>query len=251
MPPERRWPRRALPYLWARSLECLLLGIRAHQRVRTGASGRLRTHLPGTWPVFGMAGGAIALTVDDGPHPDWTPPLLDLLARHDVPATFFLIGARVAEHPRLAARIAAAGHAIGNHSMHHPQPFAALNRTRMTAEIRLAQERIADAVGVAPRLFRAPGGGWSPAVLAASADAGLTPVDWTVNPSDWKEPGIPHIVRVLSHSGPGHILLCHDGGGDRSQTVAALETVIPFLKRRGLRFAPVAPAGPADRARKE
>lgn len=192
------------------------------------------------WPVFGVASGCVALTVDDGPDPRWTPALLDLLARHDVPATFFLIGARSAEHPRLAARIAAAGHAVGNHSMHHPQPFAALRPAALRAEIGHAQDQIAQATGQRPVLFRAPGGGWSRAVLGTAAESGLTAVDWTVNPSDWKEPGVARITRRLSRSGSGHILLCHDGGGDRWQTIAALGTVIPLLKRRGLRFVRVA-----------
>lgn len=218
---------RVLPYVWARSLECALLGVRAYRRRRPGT---------GRGPVFTAGGGAVALTVDDGPDPRWTPALLDVLARHRVPATFFLIGARAAEHPRLARRVADAGHTIGNHSMRHPQPFAALDRARVRAEIREAQDRIADAVGAAPRLFRAPGGGWSPSVLGIAADHGLTSVDWTVNPSDWKEPGIPHITRALSRTGPGHVVLCHDGGGDRSQTVAALDAVLPVLKHRGLRF---------------
>lgn len=235
-----------LPWLWARSLECVCyavrIGLRWHTSVRGGRSGPTRRRGGGyAWPIFTVDGDRIALTVDDGPHPEWTPALLDVLARHDVPATFFLIGANVARYPSLAARIAAEGHAIGNHSLTHPQPFAALDRARLRAEIAEAQARIVDAVGAPVRLFRAPGGGWSPAVLEAAAELDLTTVDWTVNPSDWKEPGTDHIVRVLSRSRPGHVLLCHDGGGDRSQTVAALDRVIPQLLARGLRFARVEP----------
>jgi peptidoglycan/xylan/chitin deacetylase (PgdA/CDA1 family) len=235
-----------LPYLWARSLECFFLAVRTGRRWRAaGGSGRGSAgpagRRGGSWPVFTMDKEAIALTVDDGPHPAWTPALLDVLARHDVLATFFLIGDNVARYPSLAARIAAAGHAIGNHSLTHPQPFAALDRARLRTEIVEAQARITDAVGQPVRLFRAPGGGWSPAVLGVAADLGLTTVDWTVNPSDWKEPGTDHIVRVLARSRPGHVLLCHDGGGDRSQTVAALDHVIPHLRGRGVRFARVEP----------
>jgi peptidoglycan/xylan/chitin deacetylase (PgdA/CDA1 family) len=229
---------RLLPYLWARSLECAFLGIRTSQR-------RLPWTVGSRWPVFAVTDGCVALTVDDGPDPRWTPALLDLLARHEVPATFFLIGARTAEHPRLAARVVAAGHSVGNHSMHHPQPFAALRPAQLRAEIGHAQDQIAQAVGERPALFRAPSGGWSPAVLGITAEAGLTAVDWTVNSSDWKEPGVGHITRALSGGGSGHVLLCHDGGGDRSQTLAALATVIPLLKRRGLRFVRV----PAHRER--
>ena len=222
-----------LPYVRARSLECLLFGLRAYLR-RRPPTGIHR-------PVFSTGGDAVGLTVDDGPDPLWTPALLDVLARHGVPATFFLIGARAAEHPRLVRRIAEAGHAVGNHSMRHPQPFAALDPARLRAEIRQAQDRIGDAVGAAPRLFRAPSGGWSPQVLGAVAEHGLTPVDWTLNTSDWKEPGVPHISRMLSRTGPGHVVLCHDGGGDRSQTVAALDAALPALRERGLRFVAVTP----------
>ncbi|GIG87005.1 polysaccharide deacetylase family protein [Plantactinospora endophytica] len=219
------------PYLSAQALHYLLFALRAQQ---------FATRRPmlgdGNRPVFGVPGHSVALTIDDGPHPEWTPRMLDLLDRHSVRATFFLIGARVAEHPGLARRIHDAGHLVGNHSMSHPQPFAALPPDRLHAEIGQAQRRIEDAVGFSPRLFRAPGGNWSPTVLRATADLGLVPVDWTVNPSDWRSPGVHRIVRRLSRSRPGHVLLCHDGGGDRSQTVAALETVLPRLLDRGLRF---------------
>ncbi|WBB99358.1 MULTISPECIES: polysaccharide deacetylase family protein [unclassified Solwaraspora] len=223
-----------LPTLRAKALEAGFLGVRTFHRLRPVTPSARRS-----WPVFRVGAGAVALTVDDGPDPRWTPALLDLLARHRVPATFFLIGDRVAEHPELARRIVAAGHRIGNHSLRHPMPFAALDADRLHREINHAQQRIHDATGVTARLFRAPSGGWSTRVLAATVDAGLTPVDWTVNSSDWKEPGVGHITRTLSRAGSGHVLLCHDGGGDRSQTIAALGTVIPRLLYRGLRFVPV------------
>ncbi|MER7272947.1 polysaccharide deacetylase family protein [Dactylosporangium sp. NPDC000244] len=192
---------------------------------------------PRLGPVFRVEGRAVALTVDDGPHPEWTPPLLDLLARHDVRATFFLIGDRVRERPDLARRVADAGHVLGNHSMTHPHPFAALTPGSIEDEIAGAQDAVVEATGVVPRVFRAPSGNWSPAVLRAAARHRLTPVDWAVNPSDWRSPGTAHIERVLSRSRPGHIMLCHDGGGDRSQTIAALAQVLPRLRARGLTFA--------------
>ncbi|MFY1632112.1 polysaccharide deacetylase family protein [Solwaraspora sp. WMMB335] len=225
--------------LRARALEGVFLGVRTYHRLRP-VSGATRRG----WPVFRVAPGSVALTVDDGPDPRWTPALLDLLDEHRVRATFFLIGDRVAEHPELARRIVAAGHMIGNHSLRHPMPFAALPTALLDAEIHQAQQRITEATGVAPQLFRAPSGGWSAAVLAAVADAGLIAVDWTVNSGDWKEPGVSHITRVLSRAGSGHVLLCHDGGGDRSQTVTALASVLPRLLCRGLRFVPV-PAHPS------
>ncbi|MEV6692132.1 polysaccharide deacetylase family protein [Micromonospora sp. NPDC051196] len=221
-------------HLHAQALHYLLFAYRGHQTLR-------RRPTPGGphWPVFGLAGAEIALTVDDGPHPEWTPPLLDLLHRHGVRATFFLIGDRVRERPDLAREVLAAGHLIGNHSMSHPQPFAALTRPDLRAQIEHAQREIEDATGVTPSLFRAPGGNWSSTVLRTTAALGLTPVDWTVNPSDWRSPGVPRIVRTLSRTRPGQIMLCHDGGGDRSQTIAALAEVLPRLTDRGLRFVTV------------
>lgn len=236
-------------YFWARGFECVWMGFRICARTRRGGPAR-RSVAPGggwlaaarrMWPVSGVAPGSVALTLDDGPDPRWTPAALDVLARHQVPATFFLIGARVAEHPGLTRRLIAEGHAIGNHSMHHPQPFAALSLPRLNAEIGAAQRQIEDSVGITPRLFRAPGGGWSPSVLRTLTAHGLTAVDWSLNPSDWKRPGTAHVTRRLSRGRPGDVLLCHDGGGDRSQTIEALDAVIPVLKRRGLAFVTLEP----------
>ncbi|PZG20290.1 polysaccharide deacetylase family protein [Micromonospora craterilacus] len=225
---------RLCSHLHAQALHYLLFAYRGRQLLRR------RPTLGGAhWPAFGLPGEEIALTVDDGPHPRWTPALLDLLDRHGVRATFFLVGDRVRERPDLARQVLAAGHLIGNHSMSHPQPFAALARHEIRAEIAYAQREIEDATAVTPRLFRAPGGNWSSAVLRITAGLGLSPVDWTVNPSDWRSPGVPQIVRTLSRTRPGQIMLCHDGGGDRSQTIAALAEVLPRLTDRGLRFVTV------------
>ncbi|MFY1593178.1 polysaccharide deacetylase family protein [Micromonospora sp. WMMD737] len=220
--------------LCAHALHYLLFAYRGRQllRRRPSLGGPRR-------PTFGVPGDDVALTIDDGPHPRWTASMLDLLDRHGVRATFFLVGDRVREHPELARDVLAAGHLIGNHSMTHPQPFAALTRHEITAEIDRTQREIEDATGHTPRLFRAPGGNWSPGVLRTTAELGLVPVDWTVNPSDWRSPGVARIVRTLSRTRPGQIMLCHDGGGDRSQTVAALAEVLPRLTDRGLRFVTV------------
>ncbi|GGM97849.1 chitooligosaccharide deacetylase NodB [Lentzea pudingi] len=179
---------------------------------------------------------AVALTVDDGPHPLWTPELLDLLARHEIRATFFLIGSEVRAHPELARRIVAEGHSVGNHTMHHPQSFAALPETLLEKEVVDAQRCIEDVTGVAATWFRAPYGDWSPLVLRRLHAHGLRGVDWSVDPEDWSEPGAEHVARVVGGSRPGDIVLCHDGGGDRSGTVAALREVLPVLRDRGTRF---------------
>jgi peptidoglycan/xylan/chitin deacetylase (PgdA/CDA1 family) len=180
---------------------------------------------------------AIALTIDDGPHPEWTPKMLDLLAEHRVKATFSLIGEQVKELPKLAERIVSAGHQLCNHTMTHPLEIASLSRKRVDAEITEAHDRIGDATGVAPRFFRSPGGAWSKNVFRSAARHGMTPIDWAVDPRDWARPGTKRIEHSLLDAKGGDILLCHDGGGDRSETLKALAKVIPALQQRGLVFA--------------
>ncbi|GLX01396.1 hypothetical protein Misp02_54820 [Microtetraspora sp. NBRC 16547] len=179
---------------------------------------------------------AIALTIDDGPDPEWTPRVLDLLAQHHVVATFCMIGDAVREYPDLAKRVTAAGHAICNHTMSHPQPFAGLSAERMSSEVAGAHREIWKTTGVTTRLFRAPGGSWSPAVLNTVAENGMQPLDWDIDPRDWSRPGTAAIERDLLRAKPGSILLCHDGGGDRAETLRALTNVVPALLSRGLTF---------------
>lgn len=179
---------------------------------------------------------SIALTIDDGPSPLWTPRVLDLLAEERIHATFFIIGEQVREFPKLTRRIADAGHQICNHTMTHPITIGHLPKKRVREEVVEAHDRIADVTGVVPQFFRSPGGAWSKAVLEVTAEHGMLPIDWTVDPRDWSRPGVGHIRRSLLGAKAGNILLCHDGGGDRSQTLAALKTVIPKMKKRGLTF---------------
>jgi peptidoglycan/xylan/chitin deacetylase (PgdA/CDA1 family) len=179
---------------------------------------------------------AVALTIDDGPHPYWTPRVLSVLHRYGVRATFSLVGVEVYAHRGLVRRIVADGHAICNHTMTHPQPFARRTPAQIDQEITRAQSVIVDAAGIAPRLFRSPGGSWSPEVLSAVARRGMIPIDWDVDPKDWSRPGTSKIVNRLAAARPGDILLCHDGGGNRSQTVHALRAVLPQLKAQGYTF---------------
>ncbi|WP_245623332.1 polysaccharide deacetylase family protein [Spirillospora albida] len=179
---------------------------------------------------------AIALTIDDGPSPLWTPRVLDLLAKEDVKATFFIIGEQVEEYPRLTRRIADEGHQICNHTMTHPIDIAHLSKKKVRQEIVDAHDRIANVTGVVPQFFRAPGGNWSERVLDLVTEHDMIPVDWAVDPRDWERPGVGRIRRSLLDGKAGNILLCHDGGGDRSQTLKALEGVIPKMKKRGLAF---------------
>jgi peptidoglycan/xylan/chitin deacetylase (PgdA/CDA1 family) len=120
--------------------------------------------------------------------------------------------------------------------MTHPQPFGCLAPATLHQQIADAQSAITEAGGVAPALFRAPGGDWSAAVLSAVLELQLRPLGWDVDPRDWSRPGTALITHRLLAAQPGDILLCHDGGGDRTQTLESLRTVLPALKARGLRF---------------
>jgi peptidoglycan-N-acetylglucosamine deacetylase len=184
---------------------------------------------------------AVALTIDDGPHPYWTPRVLDLLAHYKVAATFCLVGLEVKAFPDLVRRAVTAGHRVCNHSYTHPQPFGRLAPDQLTTEIGTTQTVIYGDTGHTPRLFRAPGGAWNSTVFATVAAHGLYPIDWDVDPRDWSSPGSDTITRRLLAARPGDILLCHDGGGDRAETLASLTQVLPALLGRGLRFVPLDP----------
>jgi peptidoglycan/xylan/chitin deacetylase (PgdA/CDA1 family) len=186
---------------------------------------------------------AVALTLDDGPDPTWTPRVLALLRQYHVHATFCLIGRQAQAHPDLVRQIVTDGHAICNHSMTHPQPFAHRSAAAVEQQINGAQSAITAAAGTAPRLFRAPGGDWSPAVFASAAGHGLTPIAWDVDPRDWSRPGTQKIIDSLLAAKPGDILLCHDGDGDRpggrsdrAETAQALAVALPQLQSKGYTF---------------
>jgi peptidoglycan-N-acetylglucosamine deacetylase len=189
-------------------------------------------------PVYYIDDGpmTVALTIDDGPGPVYTPQILQVLAEHGVTATFSMVGQNVASYPAIAREVAAAGHAIANHTWSHPD-LPTLPSATVRDEITRAAGAIHDATGQVPTLFRAPYGAWSPALLDYCASQGLTPLDWSVDPRDWARPGVTAIVRnILATTRTGSIILEHDGGGDRSQTVAALTIVLPRLLDEGFRF---------------
>ncbi len=194
-----------------------------------------RRALPG--PAF--PADAVALTIDDGPHPVWTPKILRLLHKHHVPALFCMIGNQVLGHETMARDVVRDGHQVANHTWSHPTEMGRRSHRHMRRELTRAQEKIYDTTGHAPTLFRSPGGDWSPALLRAAAKARMVPLDWSDDPRDWSRPGVAAITRRLLAARPGQILLCHDGGGDRSQTYEALVTVIPALRSRGYTFVPL------------
>ncbi|MFF1869961.1 polysaccharide deacetylase family protein [Kitasatospora herbaricolor] len=183
-------------------------------------------------------GRTVALTFDDGPGPA-TGQVLDVLAQYGAKATFCQIGPQAAANPAMVKRILAAGHRLCDHSVHHPQPFAALSHDRQVEEIVPARDMIVRAGGAGTEVpwFRAPGGGFTAANQQVAAAAGMRPLTWTVDTRDWSKPGVPAIVASVQHGlRPGGVVLMHDGGGDRSQTVAALRQLLPWLTAQGYGF---------------
>ncbi|HEV7206865.1 MAG TPA: polysaccharide deacetylase family protein [Jatrophihabitans sp.] len=179
---------------------------------------------------------SIMLTIDDGPSPEWTPRYLRLLARHRVTATFCVIGQQVRPNRSLVRAVAAEGHVIANHTWTHDEQLAYRSPDVVHREIARTNEVVHEATGHLPAQFRAPGGVWGPRVFDELAAQHMMPLGWDVDPRDWARPGTGAIEAALGRARPGNILLCHDGGGDRTETYRALQTVIPALLRRGLHF---------------
>ncbi|HYM76189.1 MAG TPA: polysaccharide deacetylase family protein [Candidatus Dormibacteraeota bacterium] len=191
----------------------------------------------------GLARGTkqIALTYDDGPNDPHTLHLLDVLARHQVHATFFLIGRYVQQRPDIVREIVAAGHVVGNHTFTHP-----LLIFKGGAEIRQqltdCRKAIQDAVGEHSSLFRPPFGGRRPATLRIARELGLQPVMWNVTGYDWNAPPAAVIEKkVSSQIRGGDVILLHDGGhkqmgADRSQTVLATDHLLTRYKSEGYEF---------------
>jgi peptidoglycan/xylan/chitin deacetylase (PgdA/CDA1 family) len=178
----------------------------------------------------------VALTLDDGPDPTYTPQVLAILRKHHITATFFVIGQSAAAHPDLVRSVADAGHAVGTHTWSHAN-LKTLPAHQVKTEIERAVETVTATTGRMPNLFRAPYGNWSRTVLTECAALGQTSIAWNVDPRDWDNPGAAHISsEVLNQVGNRSIVLDHDGGGDRSQTVRALRHFIPVLIDSGYTF---------------
>ncbi len=194
-----------------------------------------------THPAHGAAGEPVVyLTFDDGPHPTWTPQVLDVLARHGATATFFVLGQNVLAYPELAARLVAEGHDPENHTFDHAS-LDKVDRETFIAEVRDTDRAIHEAAGDRAdpiACLRPPYGAYDAQTGKLAAELGKTLTLWTVDPQDWRRPGADQIAEhLLAHARPGAILLMHDGGGERSQTVAALDRVLGELSARGFTFA--------------
>ena len=174
-------------------------------------------------------GRTMVLTFDDGPDPRYTPHILDTLAEHDVRAMFFVCGEMAVDNQDLLARMADEGHVVGNHTWSHPL-LTRLNRSRIRSEMERTCDVIEDAYGERPEWFRAPYGAWNRAAFQLGAELGMEPLAWTVDTLDWTTPGTRRIVGAVEHgAAPGVVVLSHDAGGDRSQSVRALRDYLPHL----------------------
>ena len=186
-------------------------------------------------------GKQIALTYDDGPNDPHTLRLLEVLAKHDVKATFFLIGQFVEQRPDIVREVVKAGHVIGNHTFTHPNLiFESSAETR--SQLERCTRAIEDVAGQSPRLFRPPFGGRRPGTLGTARSLGLEPIMWSITSYDWNVPPAERIVtRVSGKIRGGDVILLHDGshhgmGGDRAQTVIATDRLLESFHKKGHEF---------------
>ncbi|MFF2850944.1 polysaccharide deacetylase family protein [Streptomyces sp. NPDC058001] len=179
------------------------------------------------------AGRGMVLTFDDGPDPAYTPDILRTLRRYKVRAMFFVCGEKVGSNGDLLREMADEGHVIGNHTWSHPL-LTSMSQSGIRSEISRTSDIVEKTIRERPLWFRAPYGAWNRAVFQIGSDLGMEPLAWTVDTVDWDTPGTEAITRaVVRGAGPGVIVLSHDAGGNRSQTVAALRTWLPKLIDEG------------------
>ncbi len=185
----------------------------------------------------------VALTFDDGPNPEFTSRILDILAQKNVRATFFMVGRHVLKYPLIARSVVAEGHEIGNHTFSHRDLMTASRKT-LLKEVHDADDAISSTLGIRTRLFRPPRGMISAAGRRVLAESGYKIALWTVSAQDWRRDASKVVVRrIVRHARPGGIILFHDSGallrsegGSRESTVEALPLVIDELRSRGYEF---------------
>lgn len=175
----------------------------------------------------------MVLTFDDGPDPRYTPDILRTLREHDVRAMFFVCGEMAVDNKDLLAEMTEDGHVVGNHTWSHPL-LTRLSRSEIRSQMVRTSEVVEDACGEPPVWFRAPYGAWNRTAFQLGADLGMEPLAWTVDTLDWMTPGARTIAdRVERGAAPGVVVLSHDAGGDRSQSVRALRDYLPELLDSG------------------
>ncbi|GAA1586390.1 hypothetical protein GCM10009789_44940 [Kribbella sancticallisti] len=181
----------------------------------------------------------VYLTFDDGPHPKYTAQVLAILRRYGVRATFFEIGRNVARYPYLTRRADLYGHSVQNHTWSHPD-LRKVSWATFKSQVRTTDRALRAQTGYTPRCLRPPYGATNSVVAKRAAALGKKVKLWSLDTRDWSRPGTAVIVRrVLNNVRSGSVVLLHDGGGNRSQTVAALPTILKALKARGYVFYPL------------
>ena len=177
----------------------------------------------------------IALTFDDGPWPESTGQVLDILKKNQIKGTFFLIGQNVKNYPGLVKREIAEGHVIGNHTWHHWYQF--LNPQAAAYEIDHTADLIYQVTGIKTNLFRPPGGIMHNGVASYARNSKYAIIRWSSDSVDYSRPAVPKLINnVFRRAKPGGIVLMHDGGGNRSKTVQALPEIIANFRKQGYRF---------------
>lgn len=193
-----------------------------------------------------QGGKRVSITFDDGPSPEFTPQVLDILGRYGVKATFFVIGRMAEQHPDIIRRMAQEGHDIGNHTYHHFN-LILLDQAKIEAEIAHGEAAITAITGRRPELFRPPRGLYTNKIRRRVLERGYRIILWTVSAADWGPINVGAIIfRVMCFTRRGSIILFHDGGaivrrhgGSRRRTVKALPVVIERLRRKGFEIIPV------------
>lgn len=207
------------------------------QPVRPGDGEAVDPPATSTKSARGPAGGkVIYLTFDDGPAVKYTRQILDLLDRHDAKATFFELGENASAHPDLTREVIRRGHAVGSHTWDHAD-MRRLSKTALDHEITTTSATLEKLTGRPVTCLRPPYGALNGQARAAIRRAGLDLQLWNIDPQDWNRPGVSAIVRnVVGNARAGRVSLMHDGGGNRSQSVAALAQILPRLAAKGYRF---------------
>lgn len=178
----------------------------------------------------------IALTFDDGPDPRYTSQILEVLAKYDAKATFFVLGKNAEKYPEIIKRQYNEGHELANHTYSHQFKSSEI---KLQDELKKTNDIIYDITGFAPTLFRPVGGMYTDNIINTAYKSGYKVVIWSwhLDTLDWKNPGVSKISKkVLDGASPGDVVLFHDGGGNRAQTVKALEQILPELQKRGYKF---------------
>ena len=237
---------------WAGSIHLYSEGQDGSESVRTGkVSGKTVTVVTkqptdSGYQVYTTKTGddkVVALTFDDGPWPTTTSEILDILKENDAKATFFEIGNQIAENADVVGRIHKEGHQIGTHTWDHASGSGGgVDLTKMSPdeqvqEVEKGFQAIDQAIGEqTPRILRAPGGNYHGDIIPNLKDYVVAEVGWNVDTEDWRKPGADKIEKAILSVKPGDVVLMHDGGGDRSETVAALKEALPKLREQGYKF---------------